>query len=411
LIAEGHAVLGIGRDIAAAQRRFPSVSWALADLATTSVEGWTALLDGVEAVINCAGALQDSPRDDLQAVHVTGVERLAVACARAGVSRLIHVSAAGVAAGRETAFNRTKLAAEAALAVTDLDWIILRPGLVLAPAAYGGTALLRGLAGLPYALPSAFPESAVQLVSVEDVAEAVVRVLARPDLRRVGIDLVQAERHSVEALLAALRQWLGLPPARILRMPAVLIGLTARLADGLACLGWRSPMRSAALAQLRLGVTGDAEAAPRLLGLELRSLQQILEAWPAGVQERWFARSYLLKPAILIGLGVFWLLSGAIGLVSFAPAVAVLTAAGVAPVLAKAAVLGGGLADLLLGTAIAFRSTAPWALGGMLLVSAAYLIGGTLVRSDLWLDPLGPFLKIVPGMLLAAAALAILDER
>jgi uncharacterized protein YbjT (DUF2867 family) len=411
LIVEGHAVLGIGRDIAAAQRRFPSASWARADLATTSVEAWITLLVEVEAVINCAGALQDSPRDDLQAVHVTGVELLAAACARAGVSRLIHVSAAGVAAGRETAFNRTKLAAEAVLAATDLDWIILRPGLVLAPAAYGGTALLRGLAGLPYVLPSAFPESAVQLVSVEDVAEAVVRVLGRPDLRQVSIDLVQAERHSFDALLTALRHWLGLPPARILRVPAVLIGLAARLADGLAYLGWRSPMRSAALAQLHLGVTGDAEAARRSLGLELRSLRQILDAWPAGVQERWFARSYFLKPAMLIGLGVFWLLSGAIGLVSFAPAVAVLTASGVAPVLAKAAVIGGGLADMLLGIAIAFRSTAPWALRGMVLVSAAYLIGGTLVRPDLWLDPLGPFLKIVPGMLLEAAALAMLDER
>jgi uncharacterized protein YbjT (DUF2867 family) len=412
LIEEGHALLGIGRDIAAAQRRFPSVSWAQADLATASVEAWAALLDGIDAVINCAGALQDSPRDDLQAVHVTGVELLAAACARAGVGRFIHVSAAGVGEGRETAFNRTKLAAEAALAATDLDWIILRPGLVLAPTAYGGTALLRGLAGLPHVLPSAFPESAVQLVSVEDVAEAVVRILARPDLRRVGIDLVHAERHGFETLLVALRQWLGLPPARILRVPAALIGLTARLADGLAYLGWRSPMRSAALAQLRLGVTGDAEAARRLLGLELRSLRQILEAWPAGVQERWFARSYFLKPAILIGLGLFWLLSGAIGLsLGFTPAVAVLTDVGVAPALAKAAVIGGGLADMLLGSAVAFRRAAPWALRGMLLVSAAYLIGGTLVRPDLWLDPLGPLLKVVPGMLLAAAALAILDER
>ena len=412
LIQEGHAVLGFGREIAAAQRRFPSVSWATADLATSSVDAWATLLDGADAVVNCAGALQDSPRDDLQAVHVTGVERLAAACLQAGVGRFVHISAAGVAAGREMAFNRTKLAAEAALAATELDWIILRPGLVLAPAAYGGTALLRGLAGLPYGLPSAFPESAVQLVPVEDVAEAVIRILARPDLRQVSIDLVHAERHGFEALLTALRQWLGLPPGRILRVPAALIGVTARMADGLAYLGWRSPMRSAALAQLRLGVTGDAEAARRLLGLELRSLRQILDAWPAGVQERWFARSYFLKPAMLIGLGLFWLLSGTIGLtVSFAPAVAVLTAVGVAPALAKAAVIGGGLADILLGSAVAFRRAAPWALRGMLLVSAAYLMGGTLLRPDLWLDPLGPFLKVIPGMLLAAAALAILDER
>jgi hypothetical protein len=130
------------------------------------------------------------------------------------------------------------------------------------------------------------------------------------------------------------------------------------------------------------------------------------------VQERWFARSYFLKPAILVGLGLFWLLSGVIGAsVSFAPAVAVLTAVGVAPVLAKAAVIGGALADMLLGITIAFRRAAPWALKGMLVVSAAYLLGGTLVRPDLWLDPLGPLLKVIPSMLAALAALAVLDER
>ena len=145
--ADGHLVVGVGRDIEVARRRFPALAWKRADLATASVADWASLLMGVEAVVNCAGVLQDSPRDDLNAVHVEGVRRLAQACQDLGVSRLVHISAAGVGPGRSTAFNATKLKAETLLAQSPLAWIILRPGLVFAPAAYGGTALLRGLAG------------------------------------------------------------------------------------------------------------------------------------------------------------------------------------------------------------------------------------------------------------------------
>lgn len=47
----------------------------------------------------------------------------------------------------------------------------------------------------------------------------------------------------------------------------------------------------------------------------------------------------------------------------------------------------------------------------MLVVTAGYLIGGALVRPDLWLDPMGPLLKSIPAAFLALAALTTLDER
>ena len=51
------------------------------------------------------------------------------------------------------------------------------------------------------------------------------------------------------------------------------------------------------------------------------------------------------------------------------------------------------------------------ALQAMLLVTAGYLVGGALVRPDLWLDPMGPLLKSIPAAFLALAALTTLDER
>ncbi len=78
---------------------------------------------------------------------------------------------------------------------------------------------------------------------------------------------------------------------------------------------------------------------------------------------------------------------------------------------ATLAVIGGGLADILIGMAIAFRGTARIGLQAALVVSCAYLAGATLFAADIWLDPLGPMLKVFPAMALALVALAVLEDR
>ena len=412
LSSDGHDLTGAGREITAASRRFPEVRWVRADLRTTTVDEWRQALGQSDAVVNCAGALQNSPRDDLRAVHADGVRRLLEACGAAGVKRVVHVSAAGVAADRTTYFNATKLAGEAIVKNGGVDWTILRPGLVIAPSAYGGTALLRGLAAFPYFIPIVYPASIIQIVSVEDVAAAVARSLQADAPTRISVDLVHAERLTLGQLALELRRWLGLPKARALRLPAGLARVIAAGADGLAYLGWRSPMRTAALEQLRAGVQGDPDAAGRDLGLRLRSLREILSGAPSGIQERWFSRLYFLKPAVLAALFIFWLLSGLIALfVSPLEAAAVLARAGVPPSISAGAVISASLADIALAVAVIFRRTSAFALQGMLFFTLAYAVGGSILRPDLWSDPLAPLLKIIPAAFLTMTAMAILDER
>ena len=48
---------------------------------------------------------------------------------------------------------------------------------------------------------------------------------------------------------------------------------------------------------------------------------------------------------------------------------------------------------------------------GMIAVSAAYLIGSIVWTPVLWLDPLGPMVKVFPVMMLALFVAAIVDER
>ena len=407
LLRDGREVMGIGRDVAAAERRFPSAEWVKADLRRMAAADWRPLLAGADAVVNCAGALQDSPRDDLDATHRRTVSDLAQACAEAGVARFVQISALGVeeAPGR---FAETKRAADAALSASPLDWVILRPGLVIAPAAYGGSALLRGLAGFPGAIPALWPDAIVQTVAVEDVAEAVAWALAAPAPLRRRFDLASPEPTRLDDLLRRLRAWQGFPPAPVLAAPVWLGRLAARAADGLAWLGWRSPMRTTALRQLALGVRADASQLPPI---RIRSLAEVLQACPSGAQERWFARLYFAKPLILATLALFWAVSGLLALARTDTSAAALVQGGLDPIAARALVIGGAVSDVGLAVLVAARPTASLALKGMVLLTLGYLAGSLVWAPGLWLDPLGPLVKAVPAAVLAMAALAMMDER
>jgi uncharacterized protein YbjT (DUF2867 family) len=409
LLAGGFQVTGVARDVTAARHRAPEVAWSSLDMASATVEAWLPILEGVAAIVNCAGALQDNPGDDLAGVHVRGLARLTEACETSGVRRFVQVSASTIDRGTD-GFSTTKQAGDALLARTALDWLILRPGLVLAPAVHGGSALLRGLAGFPGCIPAVHPDATIRLVSVEDLAEAVVLSLATGAPSRATLDLVAAEEVSLGTLLARLRAWLGFAPVPLIDLPTPVARFAAHMADAVALLGWRSPMRSTALQQLAGGVDGRVGDAA-VLGLKLRSLDRLLSGRPSSVQDRRHARTYFMAPAILAALSLFWLISGLVGLASQAQAIAVLTVAGLSPELARAFVLGGVGIDLALAALVIVRRTSHWALAGMIAVTLAYLAGATLWRPDLWLDPLGPLVKTLPAAVLALCALALKDER
>lgn len=116
------------------------MAWIERDIARlTDLQDWLPILAGVEAVVNCSGALQDSARDNLQALQSDAMRALFEACRSACIRRVVQISAVGVSPDAGTPFLRTKAEADAALIASDLDWTILRPGLVIAPQAYGGT--------------------------------------------------------------------------------------------------------------------------------------------------------------------------------------------------------------------------------------------------------------------------------
>ena len=87
-----------------------------------------------------------------------------------------------------------------------------------------------------------------------------------------------------------------------LTLPAFLLDLGAKLGDLANYLGWMPPMRTTAIAELRRGVTGDPAAWMAATGIVPKTLAQTVGQPPATIQDKWFARLFLIKALIIASL-------------------------------------------------------------------------------------------------------------
>ena len=410
LMAQGISVTALGRNPATARRVLPDADWVFHDLRDlTAAADWAPLVAGHSHVINCAGALQDNPRDDLSAVHDSAIAALAMACAEAGVG-LIQISAVGAEASAPTKFMGSKARGDAAVRAAGGDWWIYRPGLVLARTGYGGTALMRLLAAVPLIQPITFATTRMQTVGMADVCAVIRRTLMGDIPPGTEADLVEDQAHTLEQIVAAYRTCLGFAPARItLRLPGWTTRPVGWLADGLGRLGWRSPLRSTALRVTAGGVEGDASQTRTVLGGPATPLKETLSQHPARAEDRLAARMGLLMPLVIVGLSLFWIASGLIGAARVNVAAATLVDW---PLwLAKTSVLFWAAVDVALGLMVLYRPWVKRALWGMVVVCAIYLGAASVFTPALWLDPLGPLVKVIPAALLALVALPMVENR
>ncbi|RCS25677.1 NAD-dependent epimerase/dehydratase family protein [Phyllobacterium salinisoli] len=410
LSSDGHDVTAMIRPGSAPVPAFVSRVIALDMAQATQPGNWTPYLDGMEAVVNCVGVLQDGPRENTEGVHVSGPSALFLACEELGIRRVIHLSAIGVDRGQMSAFSETKARGDAVLMDRDLDWVILRPSVVLGRPVYGGSALFRGLAALPL-LPVMKDTGALQIVQLEDVTATVAFFLTASAPKRVELELAGPQRLTVSEVVASYRRWLGWGPSRTFEVPRPLATLLYRAGDLVGTLGWRSPMRSTAAREIVRGAIGDATRWREMTGINPRSLDAALAAEPVTVQERWFAKLYFLKPLTFIVLALFWLTTGILSLTAGFQIGVDLMVRAQAGILAAPSVVAGAIADILVGLAIAYRPTTRRGLYAAIALSLFYIVAGTILLPELWKEPLGPLLKIWPILVLHLVALAILDER
>ncbi len=139
-----------------------------------------AAVAGADAVVNLVGILYQSGAQTFEAVHVHAAERIAKAAAAEGASRLVQMSALGVAKDSPSIYARTKAAGEEAVRAAFPTAAIVRPSVVFGPGD-GFFNLFASMARFTPVLPLVGGGGTrFQPVYAGDVADAMATILADP---------------------------------------------------------------------------------------------------------------------------------------------------------------------------------------------------------------------------------------
>jgi uncharacterized protein YbjT (DUF2867 family) len=417
LRVRGFHVTGIARRFPASQQagsfdlELPILSMDSASLARLLGD------HDIDLVVNCLGVLQDGPGSDVSAVHCDFVARLLDAIGQSGRAiRLVHISIPGATEADRTAFSMTKREAERLIAASGIPYAILRPGFVIAPSAYGGSAMLRALAAFPIDLPATEAATPFQPVAVEDIAAAIAWIAGRDTrddaTKAVVWDLMQPQPVTLGGVIEQFRGSFGTASSRRIALPTFMLDLGAKLGDFASWLGWMPPMRTTAISELRRGVSGDPSAWMTATGIVPKTIMQTVGQRSATIQDKWFARLFLIKALVIASLVVFWIASGVIALViSYDAAAAILTSHGFPPRLVAPVTILTSLMDMTIGVLTAFRRTCATGLIAGIAASLGYMVGAAVLTPDLWIEPLGALVKTGPAIVLMLVALSTLDNR
>lgn len=180
------------------------------------------LCTGQDAVVNLVGILKGGNGRPYGAgfarAHVELPGRIGRAARSAGIDRLVHVSALQAAADAPSGYLRSKAAGEAQLRAAFPQATILRPSVIFGE----GDAFLNLFAGLlriAPLVPLAAADARFQPVSVDNVADAIVEALLRPEAAGQAYELcgprVYTLRQLVEyvgEVIQCRRPVVGLPP-------------------------------------------------------------------------------------------------------------------------------------------------------------------------------------------------------
>ncbi|GAA1760387.1 NAD(P)H-binding protein [Agromyces humatus] len=197
LIDWGDEVSGlVRRDEQRAELSTRGVAARVAELADLTADSLASMFEGIDAVVYTAGS-NGGARDVTAAIDGEGAVRALEATRLAGVNRFALVSVLPEAArGRpvdddEEFYFAVKKLVDVTVSSSDLDWLILRPSMLVDRAGTGTISL--------------GPAQPHDEVSREDVAATLAELLHEPRIRRQILELTQGPTPIVHAVRANIR--------------------------------------------------------------------------------------------------------------------------------------------------------------------------------------------------------------
>ena len=307
LLEHGHRVRAAGRSAGP-----PGTQHVPADFTRDHDPAlWLPRLDGVDAVVNVAGILREQGAQTFSALHVRAPRALFAACVRAGVRRVVQVSALGADASAHSAYHLSKRDADEFLLQQRLSAAVVQPSLVYG--AGGASArLFNALAALPLVPLPGRGGQQVQPVHIDDVTRALLALLTYEQWRIGRIALVGPQPLTLRVYLAQLRSALMLPPAPMLPMPMPLVRAAARSVGRLP----GTLLDREALEMLERGSVADPAATRALLGRAPRAVSAFVpvDLAPLLLHE---ARLAWLLPLLRVSLAAVWIGTAWVSLFAF----------------------------------------------------------------------------------------------
>lgn len=154
-----------------------------------------------DVVINLTGILFQSGKQRFGAVHAKGAETVAQEAQKAGVKQFIHVSALGVDKAVQSNYARTKFNGEKAVLAAFPGAVIVRPSIIFGVEDQFFNRFAK-VASIAPALPLiGGGKTKFQPVYVNDVAEAIVRIIENGGYQGAVFELGGAKTYSFRELM------------------------------------------------------------------------------------------------------------------------------------------------------------------------------------------------------------------
>lgn len=379
-----------------------SADVAIDYLSDTDPAVWRPRLTGIDVVINAVGIITETAERRFETIHHRAPAALFAACADTGVSRVIQLSALGVDRG-DSAYFRTKAAADAVLTATPVAWQIVRPALIYGSDGISAT-FFRQLASLPLTPLPGGGRQRVQPIHIDDLCACVARLLDPATPAGQIVELAGPAPLSWRDMIASYRRQMGLAPAPTVPIPAPLMALAARVGAHVpgALLTpdtWR---------MLQAGNTTDTNAAAPLLGHPPRPVAAFITPAEAPALRARALRAWQ-APMLRLSLAFLWLFTAVVSAFVHPreASLALLAPFGLTGLPAHVALYGASTLDAALGLATLLRpGRRLWSVQIALITGYSVLILAVLPEF-LW-HPFGPLTKNVP---IVALLILLLSEE
>jgi NADH dehydrogenase len=172
-------------------------------------------LAGAYGVVNAVSLYVENGRETFHSVHVESAQRVAAQARRAGVERFVHVSGIGADTASQSQYIRKRGEGELAVQAAFTGALLVRPAVMFGPDDAFLTAILKLLRQLPVYPMFGRGLTRLQPAYVEDVAEAIGRVMQHAETPSMIFELGGPRVYSYKELLGVIARQAGLAPLLI----------------------------------------------------------------------------------------------------------------------------------------------------------------------------------------------------